>query len=287
MARRNIMKHVMFYESGFEHSVPDLAFYGTSKIGDTGYAECGAHMHRHIELQLLLNGSETFFVDGQNYVSDGNFIFIFPYQIHANHLNPDCQHISAAINPNAFTCYTQILTTYRPLSPSIPLNKLPAHFDGLIRYANDLYFDRDHPNRELLLHDAMSLIIGETLSAMTLIPRSEDMSDRSLPTIGHLINYCVSHISEDLSLSSVADALYLNKHYISKLFSSKLNMTFIDFITNQRIHAVCERLTSSSDPIIQIAYECGFRNLSNFNRIFRKYTAMTPREYRNANFSSH
>ncbi|MBR5870088.1 MAG: helix-turn-helix transcriptional regulator, partial [Clostridia bacterium] len=83
-------------------------------------------------------------------------------------------------------------------------------------------------------------------------------------------------------LSCVAEALYLNKYYISKLFSSTLNMSFVDFVANQRIHTVCERLTAESEPITRIAYECGFRNLSNFNRIFRHLTGMTPREYRNA-----
>ena len=128
----------------------------------------------------------------------------------------------------------------------------------------------------------MTLIIGETLSAMTLVPREEEMGNQSIQTIGYVINYCVSHISEDLSLSSVADALYLNKYYVSKLFSSKLGMTFSDFITNQRLYCVCERLTSGTRPIIEIAYECGFRNLSNFNRVFRARIGMTPREYRNS-----
>lgn len=174
---------------------------------------------------------------------------------------------------------------YRPLSPAVPLVALPEHFDSLIRYANDLYFDESHPNREQLLHDAMSLIIGETLSAMTLVPRSEDMGSQSIPAIARVINYCITHISDDLSLAAVANALYLNKYYISKLFPAKLGMTFADFITNQRIYCACERLTSGSEPITGIAYECGFRNQSNFNRVFRAHTGMTPREYRNSHAS--
>lgn len=37
-----------------------------------------------------------------------------------------------------------------------------------------------------------------------------------------------------------------------------------------------------SEPITEIAYECGFRNQSNFNRVFLARTGMTPREYRNS-----
>ena len=276
------MQSVMFYDPYFERTIPELAFFGKPEVGDRGYTEFGAHMHRQIEMQYLISGSETFTVDGQKYLSDGNFVFIFPYQIHANHFNSDCQHISAIVNPNAFGSYTERLIDYRPLSPAVPLSALPDHFDSLIRYANDLFFDKTHPNRQELLHDAMTLIIGETLSAMTLVPRADDMGKQSIPAIGQIINYCVAHISDDLSLASVADALYLNKYYISKLFSSKLGITFSDFITNQRVYTVREKLTSGTRPITEIAYECGFRNLSNFNRAFRSRTGMTPREYRDA-----
>lgn len=274
------MQSVMFYDPYFERTIPELAFFGKPEVGDRGYTEFGAHMHRQIEMQYLISGSETFTVDGQKYLSDGSFVFIFPYQIHANHFNSDCQHISAIVNPNAFGSYTERLIDYRPLSPAVPLSALPDHFDSLIRYANDLFFDKTHPNRQELLHDAMTLIIGETLSAMTLVPRADDMGKQSIPAIGQIINYCVAHISDDLSLASVADALYLNKYYISKLFSSKLGITFSDFITNQRVYTVCESLASGTRPITEIAYECGFRNLSNFNRAFRSRTGMTPREYR-------
>ena len=276
------MRNTLFYEPFFDSAIPDLWFPGKPKVGDRGYSECGTHMHRHIETQYLLSGSQTFTVDGEDYSSDGNFIFIFPYQIHSNHYNRDSQHISAIINPNAFGSYTERLIDYRPLSSAVPLSALPEHFDSLIRYANDLFFDKTHPNRQELLHDAMTLIIGETLSAMTLVPRADDMGKQSIPAIGQIINYCVAHISDDLSLASVADALYLNKYYISKLFSSKLGITFSDFITNQRVYTVREKLLSGTRPITEIAYECGFRNLSNFNRAFRSRTGMTPREYRDA-----
>ena len=274
------MRNTLFYEPFFEDAVPDFWIPGKIKGGGRGYSECGAHMHRHIETQFLLSGSQTFTVDGQEYTSDGNFIFIFPYQIHSNHYNRDSRHMSSIINPNAFGSYTERLINYRPLSPAVPLSALPGHFESLIRYTNELYFDKAHPNRKELLHDAAALIIGEVLSAMTLVPRADDMGKQSIPAIGQIINYCVAHISDDLSLASVADALYLNKYYISKLFSSKLGITFSDFITNQRVYTVCERLTSGTRPITEIAYECGFRNLSNFNRAFRSRTNMTPREYR-------
>ncbi len=125
------MRNVMFYETYFDHYIPELWFSGKPKVGDRGYSEYGAHMHRHIEFQYLLTGSEIFTVDGEKYCSDDNFIFIFPYQIHSNHFNRDCQHISAIVNPNAFESYTKLLTDYRPLSRRFREARFPRISTGL------------------------------------------------------------------------------------------------------------------------------------------------------------
>ena len=57
-------------------------------------------------------------------------------------------------------------------------------------------------------------------------------------------------------------------------------MSFVDFISSQRVFNACQALTGSSKPITEIAYECGFRNQSTFNRVFREQTGVTPREFR-------
>lgn len=66
----------------------------------------------------------------------------------------------------------------------------------------------------------------------------------------------------------------------SRFFSKKTGQTFQSFITEQRVSAACARLIQTEETIIQIAYNCGFNSLSNFNRHFRKHTKVTPQEYR-------
>lgn len=90
----------------------------------------------------------------------------------------------------------------------------------------------------------------------------------------------MNHLSDDLSLDAVADALFLDKYYISKLFPAKLGVGYVEFIRSQRIIKACELLVSTDHPITDISYDCGFRNQSTFNRVFRQMTGMSPREYR-------
>ena len=55
-------------------------------------------------------------------------------------------------------------------------------------------------------------------------------------------------------------------------------MTFKDYLVNVRIGYVCKLLTEDTMSISEIAYGCGFENLSNFNRQFKKIKGLTPSE---------
>lgn len=56
--------------------------------------------------------------------------------------------------------------------------------------------------------------------------------------------------------------------------------SFIDFLTDIRLGAASRALVDSSLSIAEIGYDCGFNNLSNFNRIFKKKKGVTPKEFR-------
>ena len=60
-----------------------------------------------------------------------------------------------------------------------------------------------------------------------------------------------------------------------------MGVTAIEYITHLRINASCEMLRYTDQKIIDIAQNCGYYNLSNYNRIFRKKIGVTPKEFRN------
>ena len=150
-------------------------------------------------------------------------------------------------------------------------------------WASDLHLTMTNENRAAkkpLILDAARLIVDTALRAMTLVPRNSETGGNRIPAVGRVINYCVTHLGDDLSLDAVADALFLDKYYISKLFPAKLGVGYVDFVRSQRISRACELLRASDRAITDIAYDCGFRNQSTFNRVFREMTGMSPREYR-------
>lgn len=264
-----------FYESRFDLSASRIEI---SK--NKGFRDFPEHLHRQVELQYFFSDKVDFRVDGSDIECRDGLLFIFPFQVHSNRQLKKCRHFSAIITPDLFSPYADILLGERPLDPFVPKDALPAFTEELFEHAYSLDADGTDPRRGQIINDIFSLIIGEALRVIKTTKRGSMSANGSIPTLTRVIDYCVTHLSDELSLDSVAGALFLDKFYISKLFATKAQMSFVDFINSQRVFNACQALTGSSKPITEIAYECGFRNQSTFNRVFREQTGVTPREFR-------
>ena len=84
----------------------------------------------------------------------------------------------------------------------------------------------------------------------------------------------------DITLDSLAEAAHMSRSYYSTIFKKLNGVSVWDYITNQRIDKAEQMLETTDIPVIEISENCGFNNISNFNRAFRKITGGTPRDYR-------
>jgi AraC-like DNA-binding protein len=92
--------------------------------------------------------------------------------------------------------------------------------------------------------------------------------------------YILDHFAEELDHGLLASKANLAPASFSRLFKRVTGKTCTAFINEIRLGHVCRLLQETSEPVTGIAFECGFRNLSNFNRRFRSRYCCNPREYR-------
>lgn len=98
--------------------------------------------------------------------------------------------------------------------------------------------------------------------------------------IAKVCDYLEKNFDEPIKLCDAAKLVNMSESAFSHFFRKKTNYTFIDYITNLRITKACQLLSDTTYTIAEICYTCGFNNLSNFIRTFKKKKAMTPNEYR-------
>jgi AraC-like DNA-binding protein len=89
----------------------------------------------------------------------------------------------------------------------------------------------------------------------------------------------------DLTLTSLAKQVKMNRNQLSEVINNSIGCSFYDFINRYRVDDVKQMLTLPSYKnytLLAIAYEAGFPSKSTFNSIFKKFTGLTPSEYRNS-----
>ena len=84
----------------------------------------------------------------------------------------------------------------------------------------------------------------------------------------------------DCSLEALAATLSYSYNYLSKYFKHAVGQSYNYYVNQYRVREVCDRLDNTTDSILKISEECGFRSLRSMNRNFKLQTGRTPAEYR-------
>lgn len=99
--------------------------------------------------------------------------------------------------------------------------------------------------------------------------------------IGEMKSYIEDHFANpDLSLNHLSDRFNVTPKHVSHLFKAELDIKFIDFLVQLRLHRAEELLSSTDDTIQNIAIQVGYANSITFGRVFKRIIGVTPGDYR-------
>ena len=92
--------------------------------------------------------------------------------------------------------------------------------------------------------------------------------------------YIADHYQEDIRLNTLADMVGMTPVSFSRFFRLRTGKTLSDYIIDIRLGFATRLLVDSAHTIAEICYDCGFNNLSNFNRMFKRKKDCSPKELR-------
>lgn len=250
-----------------------------------------AHWHKDVELIVIKKGIGTIAVDMEpQTVSAGDIILVRPGQIHSI-----SQHESDTME------YENIL--FRPdllYSQNTDLRTL-EYFDLYFNLEYDLPWHIDHSNS---CHKELAECINAIDTLCSERPRYYELSvkgylfqffyllfscqespvystgRKSLDKVKQMIAYIEEHYMEPISVQSAADYLGFSNSHFMKFFKQNMHTTFTSYLNHYRLTIAGRLLLTTDDNILVISEKTGFNNLSYFNRLFKQYFHMTPREYR-------
>jgi AraC-like DNA-binding protein len=106
-------------------------------------------------------------------------------------------------------------------------------------------------------------------------------SGSDLQRIDIIYNYVSQNFASNISLQEISQKVNLTVPALCRFFKRSTGKTFVQFLNEYRIAHACKLLSDNKDNISNIAFNCGFQNISNFNRAFKKVTGISPSEFRN------
>lgn len=93
-------------------------------------------------------------------------------------------------------------------------------------------------------------------------------------------SYMEEHYMEELSLPLVAQKLFMNADYLSRMLKNQYGQTFTQILADIRLEHACILLADVNLSISDVAIQCGFRDFLSFGQLFKAHYGQTPRDYR-------
>jgi AraC-like DNA-binding protein len=128
-----------------------------------------------------------------------------------------------------------------------------------------------------ILHDLSVARHTRTLSNSCFTNEQFSYNSRR---IEKAFQYMNNNYDRVVTLSEVARLVNMTEVSFSRFIKKRTGNTFIDSLNEIRLGHASKKLIDTTHSIAEISYHCGFNNISNFNRIFKKKKGCTPKEFR-------
>jgi|GEM_PF-2475216 len=145
-----------------------------------------------------------------------------------------------------------------------------------------------HPQTQKDLMTLLELFGNYIAYAQYQIQLSE--ATQQSRTLERALSFIRNHFTEPISLDDIARVACTSKRNLSRLFQAKTGMTVLDSIQQLRIDKACSQIQAGDMTCMQVAFECGFGSVQQFNRVFHKLRQCTPlnwqKRFQEANYKN-
>ncbi len=271
-----------------KYQVPSVATYSCDVRTSLLAGNTDFHIHNHNELYFLIRGNIQYFVDSKCYpLTGGSLILFSEHEIHKA-LNMTAEpftrlviHVNSSFIRPYCTPRTNLLACFQRIPGHGNLvNLSPEEIKKLLSLASELrsaQADLSAYGSDLTAISLLIRILVLVNLAWERMPETEGTEIRYRSS--EIMEYIERHISEPLSLDSVAQALSMGKFYMSHLFKAETGSTVFQYILVKRI-AIARSLLSEGVSVTEACERSGFNDYSNFIRSFRLITGTSPGQFR-------
>ncbi len=251
------------------------------------------HFHTEYEINLIINahGAKRIVGDHILEISDLELVMIGPNLYHGwqdfnNNKNAQIHEITIQFPRDLFNKSILNKNIMKPIKEMLEHSNRGISFskttieqvqDKLMSLTQKRGFD-SFIELQTLLYD-LAISRDQKLLTNISFQRSEDFQNSE--KIEKLYHYILDNFKNKIKLDDVAHLLNMSTVSFTRFIKQRTGKSFVDFVNEIRLGYATRLLIETNKSVSEICYECGFNNISNFNRIFKKKQDCTPSEFRN------
>lgn len=234
------------------------------------------HLHGAMEIVYVTEGTLELGVGQELYHMElGDIGIIFPDVIHHYQAFSLGENKAIYIKIPMSCIAASFIEDIQKRAPKVPVIKNVDISQEVLDALQRIMIDE---NQKYIIAQAyIQIILAKSLPKFELVDKS---SIGSSDIIYRSVSYVSAHFREPFSLEKMALDLGVSKYALSRMFSETFHRNFNQYINDIRLKYACHRLETSHDTILEICLDSGFESQRTFNRVFKEYFHMTPKEYR-------
>jgi len=252
------------------------------------------HFHEECQLVYITNGKGKRIVgDSIEHFEDGELVFIgsnVPHvwideDRHIGAYRKKCSSLSLFISPQKFrthfSAFGDIQRTDSLFEKAqrgmLIKGQAKNHIIALLETAQV-----QHGIEQIITLLNIVYALGTTLEFSLLASPNyaNAISYKDNERMNRVYHYLLENFNKDIQCQEVAEIAGMNPNAFCRFFKSRTQRSLTIFLNEIRIGHACKLLVEKDESIAQIAYDCGFNNISNFNHFFKLLKKIPPRQFR-------
>ncbi|MEM6720853.1 MAG: AraC family transcriptional regulator [Bacteroidota bacterium] len=257
--------------------------------GQTFYEQL--HQHAEIQLSYVISGKGTFIVGDTIRDFQPNDILLFGSNV-PHVLKSDVSVDEESYMISLFFTQDSFGTDFFELPKLQKAKQLLSDANFGIKFTEHLtsiksLFESILQQNTILqfatFFEILSLLTQAKYETVSSFLNTKNYTDNEGKRMSAVFEFVMNHFDQKIVLEDIATIANMTPNAFCKYFKQRTNKTFFKFLTEVRIENACKFLTNSTQfSISEIAYNCGFFNISNFNRKFKEIKGVTPSGFRKA-----
>ncbi len=241
------------------------------------------HTHQFSELFYVLSGKGVFYIEDEIVPVEPDDLMI---------INPHVEHTEKTLpnDPMEYIVFGVEGLAFSFDNPDEHNSKGYSYYSygsdksQLINFAQLMVkeFREKKPGFELVCHGLLQVLLV-FISRKQHLNVISDTSFQLSKECALAKRYIDANYSKNITLDSLAEITHINKFYLAHSFTECMGQSPINYLTEVRLAASKQQLTTSNLSIAQIASNNGFSSQSYFSQIFKKKVGITPQQYRKRN----